>query len=53
MDGLGQYFKQRVPGDIKKSLAIVISFDEVLNRIAQREQMDLVVRYEWEGTVHS
>ena len=45
-------FKQQVLDDAQKSPAIAISFDESLNKIVQRGQMDLLIRYELEGKVY-
>jgi len=43
--GLAPYFRGRLEEDIKKSPVFVACFDEALNRVAQRSQMDIVIRY--------
>ena len=43
--GLFSYFKQSVKDQILKSLFIIALFDESLNKISQKSEMDLHVRY--------
>jgi hypothetical protein len=43
--GLAPYFKNKLDEDIKKCPVFVACFDEALNKIAQRGQMDIVIRY--------
>jgi len=43
--GLAPYFKEKLDEDIKKCPIFVACFDEALNKIAQRGQMDIVIRY--------
>ncbi|CAM4635460.1 unnamed protein product [Leuciscus chuanchicus] len=51
--GLGPYFKEQRINDIRKAPCYVVSFDECLNKVAQTEQLDVVVRHwsEREGKV--
>lgn len=43
--GLGPYFKSLLSSQIKESKYFCIAFDESLNKIAQKEQMDVTIRY--------
>ena len=43
--GLGPYIQKELAYVVKSCKFFAISFDESLNKIAQKEQMDLVVRY--------
>lgn len=44
--GLGPYFQKQLSSDINKCGATCISFDESLNKIAQKNQMDIVARFD-------
>lgn len=46
--GLAPYFQEQLEDTVKKCSFFVVSFDESLNRISQRGQMDLIVRF-WDG----
>lgn len=46
--GLGPYLQKELAYIIRSCEYYAVSFDESLNKIAQKEQMDLVVRY-WTG----
>lgn len=43
--GLGPFFQQNLVDDVKLAQFYAVSFDESLNEVAQKGQMDLVVRY--------
>lgn len=43
--GLGPYFQNELSNVLKKCELISISFDESLNKVAQKGQMDIYVRY--------
>ena len=43
--GLAPYFKENLDQDIQKCSGYVACFDEALNKISQRGQMDIVIRY--------
>jgi len=43
--GLAPYFHSTLLTNIQKCPKIVVCFDEAMNRIAQRGQMDVVIRY--------
>lgn len=43
--GLGPYFQKSLIDEIKPCKYIAISFDESLNKVAQKAQMDFVVRF--------
>jgi hypothetical protein len=43
--GLATYFRERLQDVLSKADLFVICFDEALNKVAQRGQMDLAVRY--------
>lgn len=43
--GLGPYFSQQLCDDLKKCSDFVVLFDESLNKISQRGQMDVFIRY--------
>jgi len=43
--GLAPYFKETLDQDIIKCPAYVACFDEALNKISQRGQMDIVIQY--------
>ena len=43
--GLAKFFAQELKDKLKSTESFVICFDESLNRVVQRGQMDLVVRY--------
>src|SRR3989441_242053 len=43
--GLAPYFREKLDEEIKKCPLFVACFDEAFNRIAQRGQMDIVIRY--------
>lgn len=45
MHGLAPYFKDILDHDILQCPAYVACFDEALNKISQRGQMDIVIRY--------
>ena len=45
--GLAPYFKETLEHDIQKCAAYVVFFDEALNKIGQRGQVDILIRY-WE-----
>lgn len=47
--GLAPYFQEELLKNLRGCREFVICFDEALNRISQRGQMDIVVRY-WEPT---
>jgi hypothetical protein len=47
--GLAPYFHNALVTDLQKCQKIVVCFDEALNRIAQRGQMDVVIRY-WDNS---
>lgn len=53
--GLGPFFENELKKDISNCPHFVIGFDESLNKIAQKQQMDVNIRY-WDkntGKVHS
>src|SRR6267154_5397540 len=43
--GLAPYFKEKLDEEITKCPIFVACFDEAFNRIAQRGQMDIMIRY--------
>ena len=43
--GLAPYFKDLLVKEIKAANIFVVSFDESLNKVLQKEQMDVQVRY--------
>ncbi|XP_055551549.1 uncharacterized protein LOC129733946 [Wyeomyia smithii] len=43
--GLAPYFSQKILGVLTQLSEFVVGFDESLNKIAQKQQMDIVVRY--------
>nr|CAD7426049.1 unnamed protein product [Timema monikensis] len=43
--GLAPYFKNKLVSAVKKCEFFVVGFDETLNKFAQKQQMDIVVRY--------
>ena len=43
--GLAPYFKETLEHDIQKCPAYVVCFDEALNKISRRGQLDIVIRY--------
>lgn len=43
--GLAPFFKEVVLSEVSKASHIVVAFDESLNKIAQKEQMDVLVRF--------
>lgn len=43
--GLGPYFQEELANKIRNSDFFAISFDESLNKVAQKCQMDLIVRF--------
>ena len=43
--GLGEYYKRQINNTIGSSELLVAQFDESLNKVSQRGQMDLHVRY--------
>ena len=43
--GLGPYFQKVTANEVRNCDYFAISFDESLNKIAQKAQMDLIVRY--------
>ncbi|XP_063230592.1 uncharacterized protein LOC134535429 [Bacillus rossius redtenbacheri] len=43
--GIAPYFEKELKELVKKSSEIVIGFDESLNKVVQREQMDIHVRF--------
>ncbi|XP_063226773.1 uncharacterized protein LOC134533264 [Bacillus rossius redtenbacheri] len=43
--GLAPEFQKELHADISKSSHLVVGFDESLNKIAQKQQMDISVRY--------
>ncbi|XP_043474328.1 uncharacterized protein LOC122506295 [Leptopilina heterotoma] len=43
--GLAPYFKKKLESKINQCLHVVVGFDECLNKIAQRQQMDLSIRF--------
>ena len=43
--GLGPYFQRELAEIIKKCKFYAVSFDESINKIAQKSQMDIVVRF--------
>lgn len=43
--GLCPYFKEELIKDVRKAQCYVVSFDECLNKVTQKEQMDIIVRY--------
>lgn len=47
--GLAPYFTQHLINSVKKCSEYVICFDEALNRVVQKGQMDIVVRF-WNDT---
>ncbi|KAJ8872966.1 hypothetical protein PR048_026582 [Dryococelus australis] len=49
--GLGPFFQQNRPQDVKISQLYTVSFDEGLNEVAQKIQMDIVIR-SWESLEH-
>lgn len=49
--GLSPYFHNSLLNKVLKSPKVVICFDEALNRISQRGQMDVAVRF-WDTTIN-
>lgn len=47
--GLGHYFENQLRTRLKKCKHVVIGFDESLNKIAQKQQMDVNVRF-WDDS---
>lgn len=43
--GLAPYFTDKLIEQIRRSDAYVVSFDECLNKVSQRGQMDIVIRF--------
>lgn len=43
--GLASYFRESLLQKLRKCPWFVVSFDEAINRISQRGQMDLIIRY--------
>lgn len=43
--GLAPYFKNKLINDIKKCDFFVVGFDETLNKFAQKQQLDIIVRF--------
>lgn len=43
--GLSKFFKNKLLDDIQKSHSYTVSFDESLNKISQKTQMDVIIRY--------
>ena len=43
--GLAPYFQRQLVNKIQQCEHIVVGFDESLNKVAQRQQMDLNVRF--------
>lgn len=48
--GLAPYFHNQLLSTVKNCTDIVIGFDESLNKISQRGQMDIFVRFWWQDT---
>lgn len=46
--GIAPYFKKQLMEDSKKSDFFTIGFDESLNKVAQKGQMDLTIRFYWD-----
>ena len=46
--GLGPYFQCELASDVRKSEFYSVAFDESLNKVAQKGQMDQVVKF-WKG----
>ena len=51
--GLGPFFKNVLTERVSKSAFFSISFDECFNKVLQKTQMDLIVRYMHERKVYS
>ena len=49
--GLAPYFHNQLLRDVVKSQKIVVCFDEAFNRVSQRGQMDIIVRF-WNDDIH-
>ena len=47
--GIASHFKEPLLKDVNLSPFLVFSFDESLNEVFQKEQMDLQIRY-WDNT---
>ena len=43
--GLAPYFKELLTGDVTNSACHVISFDEIMNSVTQRCQIDFIIRF--------
>lgn len=43
--GLAPYFKESLRNEVKAAKHFVVCFDEALNKVAQKGQMDIVVRF--------
>jgi len=43
--GLCSFFQEQLISDVRKSACFAVSFDESLNTVAQRGQMDIVIRF--------
>lgn len=51
--GLGPYFENELVKIIRKTDIFAIAFDESLNKIAQKGQMDVIVRFWMDNMVHT
>ncbi|XP_048512809.1 uncharacterized protein LOC125501482 [Athalia rosae] len=43
--GLGRYFQDQLESLVKKCDILVVGFDESLNKISEKEQMDIAIRF--------
>lgn len=49
--GLGPFFQEKLSSTLQKCIFFAVSLDESLNRIAQKGQMDIIVRY-WDPSLN-
>ncbi|XP_077511308.1 uncharacterized protein LOC144121784 [Amblyomma americanum] len=47
--GIGPYFQEKLLSSLSSVPYLVIAFDESLNKVTQKEQMDVLIRY-WDQT---
>lgn len=48
--GIGPYFQEKLLASLSSVPYLVVAFDESLNKVTQREQMDVLIRY-WDQTL--
>ncbi|KAH7978440.1 hypothetical protein HPB49_005517 [Dermacentor silvarum] len=43
--GLAPFFRESLVSEVSQASHLIVAFDESLNKVAQKEQMDMLVRF--------